>query len=155
MLRVKHQCGVSYSTPSLETQHGWMPCCPPLSSSCRSSHYRASSFTLTSTQTNGGLERGLTIQQHFNRHSQTSYFISASPGPHAKSRNVLPDNTVTSSPRRALSDLSLLPESSLCSSFFFLTFIYIYFLWNLFPGHKFLSLHFHLGCIFLLCNLLF
>lgn len=83
------------------------------------SHYRASSFTLTSTQTNGGLERGLTIKQHFNRHSHTLYFILASPGSHSKSRNVLPDNTAASSPRRALSDLSLLPESSLCSSFFF------------------------------------
>lgn len=81
-----------------------------------SSHYRASSFTLRSTQINGGLERGLPIQQHFNRHSQTLYL--ASPGPHAKSRNVLPDNTMAS-PRHALSDLSMLPESSLCSFFFF------------------------------------
>lgn len=46
------------------------------------SHYRASSFIPTSTQTNGGFERGLPIQQHFNRHSQTLYLILASPGPH-------------------------------------------------------------------------
>lgn len=91
------------------------------------SHYRASSFTLTSTQTNCGLERGLTIQQHFNRHSQTLYFILASPGPHAKSRNVLPDNTVASSPRHALSDLSLLPKPSLCSSFFFNFYLHLFF----------------------------
>lgn len=85
------------------------------------SHYRASSFIPTSTQTNGGFERGLPIQQHFNRHSQTLYLILASPGPHltplAKSRNVLPDNTMAS-PQRALSDLSMLPEFSPCSFFF-------------------------------------
>ena len=39
--------------------------------------------------------------------------------------------------------------------FFFFTFICIYFLWHLFPGHKFLFLQFLLGYLFLLCNLLF
>ena len=36
--------------------------------------------------------------------------------------------------------------------FFFFNFICIYFLWHLFPGHKFLFL---LGYLFLLCHLLF
>ena len=36
---------------------------------------------------------------------------------------------------------------------FFLTFICIYFLWHLFPGHKFLYLQFLLGYLFVLCNL--
>ena len=35
------------------------------------------------------------------------------------------------------------------------TFICIYFLWHLFPGHKFLFLQFLLGYLFLLCSLLF
>ena len=39
--------------------------------------------------------------------------------------------------------------------FFFFTIICIYFLWPLFPGHKFLFLLFLLGYLFLLCNLLF
>ena len=38
--------------------------------------------------------------------------------------------------------------------FFFFTFICIYFLQHLFPGHKFLFLQFLLGYLFLLCNLL-
>ena len=38
---------------------------------------------------------------------------------------------------------------------FIFTFICIYFLQHLFPGHKFLFLQFLLGYRFLLCNLLF
>ena len=40
-------------------------------------------------------------------------------------------------------------------TFFFFTFICIYFLRHLFPGHKFLFLQFLLGYLFPLCNLLF
>ena len=39
--------------------------------------------------------------------------------------------------------------------FFFFTFVYIYFVWRLVSGHKFLFLWFLLGYLFLLCNLLF
>jgi len=52
-------------------------------------------------------------------------------------------------------DLRFLNVEFWASFFFFLTFVCIYFLRNLFPGHKFLFLQFLLGYLFLLCNLLF
>ena len=117
MLRVKLQCGVSYSTPSLETKHGWMPCWPPPSSSCRSS------LITEPLPSHSHQLRQIVVLRGDSPSSSTStdtlYFILASPGPHAKSRNVLPDNTVASSPRHALSDLSLLPNPlSVVPSFF-------------------------------------
>ena len=46
-------------------------------------------------------------------------------------------------------------SSDMCVFIFFFTFICIYFLQYLFPGHKFLFLQFLLRSLFLLCNLLF
>lgn len=70
MLRVKHQparLSVLLHTPVWgPSRVGCHAAHHPLCHADHLSHYRASSFILTSTQTNGGFERGLPIQQLFN-----------------------------------------------------------------------------------------